>query len=158
MKKFKSISAVILVITLLCTSIFSVSATSNSRTLTLPNSYGSLKSYAWIQSTADKDGSGLYKAYSQYKGSKSVSGNKISVSCDFYVNGIAASLSIYVGVSGNGPRTSANGGSWSKKSSSYIETPYGARVYGHGFWWYIGYVAYADMSAWGKNYQTSTKI
>lgn len=158
MKKINLLSIMMTVVMLVCISAIPAFATENSRTLTLPNSYGTLKSYAWIQSKADKDGSGLYKAYSQYSGSKSVSGNKISVSCDFYIKGFNASLSWYVGVTSNGPRTSANGGSWSKTSSKYVETPYGARVYGQGLWWYIGYVSYADMSAWGKNYQTSCKI
>ena len=159
MKKAKKFVVVAVMIFSIMASMFScVSATTSQRTLTLPNGYGKLKAYAWIQSTADRDGSGLYKASSTLTTSKSIKGNKISISCDFYIRGIAASLSYYVGISSNGPMVSAKGGSWSKNSAKSIETPYGARVYGHGLWWYIGYVAYSDLSAWGKNYQTSTKI
>lgn len=158
MKRAKRITALLLVIVSIVTFAIPAYATENSRTLTLPNSYGKLKAYAWIQSTADRDGSGLYKAYSQLTTGKSITGDKISISCKFYVNGIAASLSYYVGVNSNGPSASYNGGSWMKSSAKYVETPYGARVYGHGLWWYIGYTAFADLSAWGKNYQTSTKI
>ena len=154
----KKIVSLICILTLLLSMSTTAFATQNSRTINLPNSYGKLRSYAWIQSTADRDGSGLYKANSTLTTNKSVKGDKISISCKFYVNGIAASIECYAGVSSNGPSTSYNGGSWSKKSAKFVETPYGARVYGHGLWWYIGYVAFSDLSAWGKTYQTSTKI
>ncbi|MCT4687323.1 hypothetical protein [Vallitalea sp.] len=152
----KKVLGIIFCFALLSQSVF---ATSNSRTDSIPQLYGTIRSDVWIQAYADSDGTGLFQVTADYDSSIYTRPSWIKTKWDFYAIGISASINFKAGsgsISGYG-YTNSSGGYW-KNTNGASTAWYRGRVGANGLTIYVGCENTASGYAAGVPFSTTARV
>ena len=159
--KRKIVAILLVVVSILATTAISAGATSASRSASNSSLGATIRSDVWIQTFADRDGTGEFQVTAAYSSTKSAYATPqwVKTAWDFYAIGISAGVSykkVSASVSGSG-YTSTSAGSWTNSNGSKTAWWKG-RVGGTGLWIYVGLYNTASAFKSGVTLSTTAKV